>query len=87
VPDKLTIRDIARLAGVSTATISRTLNHKPDVDPETRERIMRIVNEHRYVPSGTATRLAGGRSRLFGVLVPSLTWPLMPNIQIGRAHV
>jgi LacI family transcriptional regulator len=87
VPDKLTIRDIARLAGVSTATISRTLNHKPDVDPETRERIMRIVNEHRYVPSGTATRLAGGRSRLFGVLVPSLTWPLMPNILQGIAEV
>lgn len=87
MPDKLTIRDIARLAGVSTATISRTLNHKPDVDPETRERIMRIVNEHRYVPSGTATRLAGGRSRLFGVLVPSLTWPLMPNILQGIAEV
>lgn len=84
---KLTIRDIARLAGISTATVSRTLNHKPDVDPETRERIMRIVNEHQYVPNGTASRLAGGRSRLFGVLVPSLTWPLMPNILQGIAEV
>lgn len=87
MPDKLTIRDIARLAGVSTTTVSRTLNHKPDVDPETRERIMRIINEHRYVPSGTASRLAGGRSRLVGVLVPSLTWPLMPNILQGIAEV
>lgn len=87
MPDKLTIRDIARLAGVSTTTVSRTLNHKPDVDPETRERIMRIINEHRYVPSGTASRLAGGRSRLLGVLVPSLTWPLMPYILQGIAEV
>lgn len=87
MPHKLTIRDIARLAGVSTTTVSRTLNHKPDVDPETRERIMRIVNEHRYVPSGTASRLAGGQSRLVGVLVPSLTWPLMPNILQGIAEV
>ena len=36
---KVTIQDIARLAGVSKATVSRVLNHKPDVDPETRERI------------------------------------------------
>jgi LacI family transcriptional regulator len=87
MPSKLTIRDIARLAGVSTTTVSRTLNHKPDVDPETRDRILRIVNEHHYVPSGTASRLAGGRSRLFGVLVPSLTWPLMPHILQGIAEV
>lgn len=87
MPGKLTIRDIARLAGVSTTTVSRTLNHKPDVDPETRERIMRIINDHRYVPSGTASRLAGGRSRLVGVLAPSLTWPLMPNILQGIAEV
>ena len=87
MPDKLTIRDIARLAGVSTTTVSRTLNHKPDVDPETRERIMGIINERQYVPNGTASRLAGGRSRLFGALVPSLTWPLMPNILQGIAEV
>ena len=87
MPGKLTIRDIARLAGVSTTTVSRTLNHKPDVDPETRERIMRIINDHRYVPSGTASRLAGGRSRLVGVLAPSLTWPLMPNSLQGIAEV
>jgi LacI family transcriptional regulator len=87
MPDKLTIRDIARLAGVSATTVSRTLNHKADVDPETRERIMRIIDEHHYVPSGTASRLAGGRSRLVGVLVPSLTWPLMPNILQGIAEV
>jgi LacI family transcriptional regulator len=87
VSTKLTIRDIARLAGVSTATVSRVLNQKPDVDAETRERVMRIVKEHGYVPSVTASSLAGGRSRLLGVLVPSLTWPLMPNILQGIAEV
>jgi LacI family transcriptional regulator len=87
VPSKLTIRDIARLAGVSTATVSRVLNQKPDVDPETREHVMRVVKEHGYVPSITASSLAGGRSRLLGVLVPSLTWPLMPQILQGIAEV
>jgi LacI family transcriptional regulator, galactose operon repressor len=87
VTKKLTIRDIARLAGVSTATVSRVLNQKPDVDPETRERVMDVVNAHHYVPNMTASSLAGGRSRLLGVLVPSLTWPLMPSIMQGIAEV
>lgn len=87
MPNKLTIRDIARLAGVSTATVSRVLNHKPDVDPETRQRVMRVVDEQRYVPSVTASSLAGGRSRLLGALTPSLTWPLMPHLMQGIAEV
>lgn len=85
--NKLTIRDIAQLAGVSTATVSRVLNNKPDVDPATREHVMRVVQEHGFVPSVTASSLAGGRSPLLGVLVPSLTWPLMPQIMQSIAEV
>ncbi|HEX6540652.1 MAG TPA: LacI family DNA-binding transcriptional regulator [Ktedonobacterales bacterium] len=84
---KLTIRDIAQLAGVSTATVSRVLNNKPDVDPVTREHVMQIVREQGFVPSITASSLAGGRSPLLGVLVPSLTWPLMPQIMQSIAEV
>jgi LacI family transcriptional regulator len=78
--EKITIRDIARLAGVSKATVSRVLNQKPDVDAVTRERILRIMEEQAYLPSITASKLAGGRGRLIGVLIPSLTWPLIPEI-------
>ncbi len=85
--DKLTIRDIAHLAGVSTATVSRVLNNKPDVDPTTREHVMQVVQEHGFVPSVTASSLAGGRSPLLGVLVPSLTWPLMPQVMQSIAEV
>ncbi len=84
--DKLTIVDIARLAGVSKATVSRVINQKPDVDPETRERVLRIMAEADFVPSITATGLAG-RSRLLGVLVPSLTWPFMGEIMRGVAEM
>ncbi len=72
---KPTINDIARMAGVSKATVSRVLNHKPDVDPATRERVMRIVEEQSFVPSINATGLAGGQSRLIGALVPAFTGP------------
>jgi LacI family transcriptional regulator len=87
VANKLTIRDIAQLAGVSTATVSRVLNNKPDVDPVTRERVMQVVQEQGFVPSIAASSLAGGRSPLLGVLVPSLTWPLMPQIMQSVAEV
>lgn len=59
-----TIEDIARLVGVSRTTISRVLNHQPDVDRATRERVLRIIDEQGYVPSLTAAGLAGGRNRL-----------------------
>ncbi|MGZ3582168.1 MAG: LacI family DNA-binding transcriptional regulator [Ktedonobacterales bacterium] len=81
--DRITIQDIARLAGVSKATVSRVINQKPDVDAITRERVLRIMDEHEYVPNVAAAGLAGGRPRLVGVLVPSLTWPLMPQIMLG----
>jgi LacI family transcriptional regulator len=84
---KVTISDIARLAGVSKATISRVLNGKPDVDPETRERVLRLVDEFGFVPSIAASGLAGGRSRLLGVLIPSLIWPLMPEVMRGIGEV
>jgi LacI family transcriptional regulator len=84
---KLTIQDIAKLAGVSKATVSRVLNHKPTVDPEIRERVMRIVNERGFVPSITATVLRGGRTQLLGVLAPPLIWPYVPEIMLGVAEV
>ncbi len=85
--EKRTIEDIARIAGVSKATVSRVLNHKPDVDPSTRERILRIVEEEGFVPSITASGLAFGRSRLIGVLVPAFTWPFIPDVMRGIAEI
>ncbi len=84
--EKLTILDIARLAGVSKATVSRVLNGNPSVAPALSERVMRVVQEHHFVPNVTATGLAGGRTRLIGVLAPPLTWPAVPEIMHGVAE-
>ncbi len=83
---KPTIDNIARLAGVSKATVSRVLNRKPDVDPKTRERILRIVEEQNFVPSATASNLARGKSRLLGVLIPSFTQPFIQDVLRGVAE-
>ncbi|HLH63200.1 MAG TPA: LacI family DNA-binding transcriptional regulator [Ktedonobacteraceae bacterium] len=85
--EKITIRDIARLAGVSKSTVSRVLNQKSDVDVETRERILHIMEEQAFLPSITASKLAGGRSRMIGVLTPSLAWPLIPEIMSGVSEM
>lgn len=84
---KLTIRDIARLAGVSKSTVSRVLNAHPRVDVETRERILNVMQEHGFIPNAAATGLAKGHSKLIGLLVPALTWELVSDVLQGVAGV
>ncbi|GCE23983.1 LacI family DNA-binding transcriptional regulator [Dictyobacter kobayashii] len=84
---KITIQDIAQMAGVSKTTVSRVLNHRPDVNPETRERILHIMDQQGFFPSLAAAGLAGGRSRLIGALVSVVHWPLIPEIMRGIAEV
>lgn len=84
---KPTIEDIARLAGVSRTTISRVLNHRPDVDRETRTRVLQIIQQQGYVPSISAAGLAGGRNRLVGMLLPTFTWPIIADLLRGIAEV
>lgn len=54
---KLTIRDIARMAGVSPATVSRVLNDNPSVDLSIRKRVLRLVEEHQFIPDFSARQL------------------------------
>lgn len=84
---KLTIRDIARLSGLSKSTVSLVLNNSPKVDPETRRRVTAVMREHNYVPSFAATALAKGNTGLIGMIVPGLTWRFMANINYGVAKV
>lgn len=84
--ERLTIQDIARLAGVSKATVSRVLNRNVPVSSELSERVMRIVQERGFVPNVTATGLAGGKTRLVGVLAPPLTWAGIPEMLRGVAE-
>ncbi len=80
---KLTIEDIAQLAGVSRATVSRVLNQRHDVDRATRLRVLTVIEEHGYVPSIAAAGLAAGRARLVGMLVPVFTWPILADLVRG----
>jgi LacI family transcriptional regulator len=65
-----TIREIARAAGVSIATVSRVINGRPDVAPHTREAVLRVVREHGFSTNRNARALSGGRTGLVGVTLP-----------------
>ena len=69
-------RDVALLAGVSTATVSRALNTPDTVDPETLKRVRDAVKKLRYVPHGGARSLRSQRSRMVGAIVPSFDYAL-----------
>ena len=65
----MTIRQLARLSGVSIGTVSRALNGYADVNPDTRERIVRLAQELDYTPAAAARSLVTQRSHLIGVFL------------------
>ena len=69
-------KDVARLAGVSTATVSRVINSPGQVDAETRRLVQQAVTKLRYVPHGAARALRSHRSRMIGAVVPSFDYAL-----------
>jgi DNA-binding LacI/PurR family transcriptional regulator len=76
VPNKaVTIRDVARRAGVSVATASRALNGKKVVNAQTRDRVLAVMEELGFRPSPAARRLSLGRTLTVGVMVSFLTRP------------
>ena len=73
---RVAARDVAQLAGVSTATVSRALNNPEQVDPETLARVREAMAKLRYVPHGVARSLRSQRSRMVGAIVPSFDYAL-----------
>jgi LacI family transcriptional regulator len=72
VSGRANIRDIARLAGVSPATVSRVLNQSAKVNPDTRTRIQAVLDSVNYVRDGAARSLTSKRSGSVAVIVPAL---------------
>jgi LacI family transcriptional regulator len=81
----VTLRDVARVAGVHPATVSRALNEETRslVNEETAQRVLRAAEELGYRPNPIARGLKSGRSYTVGVLIPDLTNPLFPPILRG----
>jgi LacI family transcriptional regulator len=74
VKPKVTMRDVAAAAGVSHQTVSRVINHRPDVADETRRRVWQIIEELNYQPSAIARSLIRQRSFTLGVVTAGLKY-------------
>lgn len=69
-----TIKQVAHRAGVSTQTVSRVINNRPDVAPETRDRVQGVITQLGYQPNALARSLIRQRSYALGVVVAGLTY-------------
>lgn len=82
-----TIQDVAALAGVSVATVSRALRGLPHVAPATRQRVLRAAADLHYVAHPLASRLAAGRSDTVGMVVPLLSQWFFSHVVCGAEAV
>jgi LacI family transcriptional regulator len=69
-----TIRDVARKAGVSVATVSRFLNQNAHLAPETEARVVQAIHELDYVPEAAARNLSNRKTNAIGLLLPGIAW-------------
>ena len=78
-----TMREVAKRAGVSLATVSRVLNDTEYISEETRRRVLEVVREFNYFKNVHARRLATGRSDIFGLIISEIANPYFPEIIRG----
>ena len=72
---RVTIKDIARIAGVSVTTVSRALNDAPEISPETRDRILQLCREEGYRTNLLARSLISNRTNVIGVILSDISAP------------
>jgi len=75
-----TIRDVAKKAGVSIATVSRVINNKGKIKKETEELVLRAMEELAYTPNRIAQGLSNQRSNAIAFVLPTITNPFFPEI-------
>jgi len=82
-PERMDIRTIARFANVSIATVSRTINRVPTVNPKIAKRVWEVIEELDYFPNTQARALVSGRSWILGLIVSEITNPFFPELIQG----
>ena len=76
----MNIKEVAKRAGVSTATVSRTMNGSVRVSKETAQKVQSAIDELNFVPDTNARSLGSGRSSLLGLIISDITNPFFPEL-------
>ena len=87
---QLTLEDVAKLAGVHRSTVSRVINDSPNVSPEARKKVKKVIQSTGYQPNAAARSLASQRSNMIGLVLPRsvssfFTDPFFPHLTQGIA--
>lgn len=77
------IKDVARLAGVSYTTVSHVINGTRRVSDVARQRVLQAISDSGYVPSAAARALRGGKAHILGALVPDISNPFCAELMLG----
>ena len=83
-----TIKDIAQICGVGVSTVSRAINNHPDINPETKQKVMDTIREHGYIPNNSARNLKRIDAKSIAVLVKGMTNPVFSSmIKVIEAEI
>lgn len=78
--EEITIKDIARMCGVGVSTVSRAINNHPDINPETKQKVMDVIKEYGYIPNNSARNLKRTDAKSIAVLVKGMTNPFFSSM-------
>jgi len=76
---KVTIKEVAKEAKVSTSTVSRVISDSPQISEKTKEQVREVINKLKYKPNAIARSLANSKSRIIGVVLPNESQDLITN--------
>ena len=86
--EELTIKDVARICGVGVSTVSRAINNHPDINPETKQKVMDTIREQGYIPNNSARNLKRTDAKSIAVLVKGMTNPVFSSmIRVIEAEI
>ncbi len=81
---KITIKDIAKITGLSIATVSMVINNKDDrISPETRQKVLDAIKDTGYVPNSIARSMITKSTKTIGLIIPDIANPFFPEIARG----
>ena len=79
----VTIKDVAKKAGVSISTVSRTLSGNIFVSDETKKKVLQVIEELDYTPNFFAKGLKEGKTGVIGLVIPNINNPIYPMVTKG----
>ena len=83
----ITIKDVAKKAGVSISTVSRVINDSKPVTDEVKQKVLDVIKETGYIPNPLARSLVTKRSQLIGVIVPEVSDSFVNEVLNGIEEV